>query len=330
MLYFLFSPLAYSPPEPADVDAQWRSWQLQHRKNYASEADIAARRLTWLESRELVEEQNARPDSWTAELNEFADLTWPEFQAKRLMAPQNCSATHVASWSSDASAKLPEALDWRQKILAPWPVKNQAHCGSCWTFSTVGSMEAHVYLKYGAMKNLSEQQLVDCAGAFHNHGCNGGLPSQAFEYIHFAGGLDTEAVYPYVGKTGKTCAYDKQGVAKVSAINNITAYDEAALLAAVGSRGPVSIAFQVSADFRFYKKGVYDGVCKASPSDVNHAVVAVGYGVSPADGGREGGKPFFIVRNSWGPTWGEEGYFRIARGKNKCGLADCASFPSIA
>mmetsp|Transcript_13384 Transcript_13384/g.44290 ORF Transcript_13384/g.44290 Transcript_13384/m.44290 type:complete len:247 (-) Transcript_13384:1245-1985(-) len=246
------------------------------------------------------------------------------------MAPQNCSATHVASWSSDASAKLPEALDWRQKILAPWPVKNQAHCGSCWTFSTVGSMEAHVYLKYGAMKNLSEQQLVDCAGAFHNHGCNGGLPSQAFEYIHFAGGLDTEAVYPYVGKTGKTCAYDKQGVAKVSAINNITAYDEAALLAAVGSRGPVSIAFQVSADFRFYKKGVYDGVCKASPSDVNHAVVAVGYGVSPADGGREGGKPFFIVRNSWGPTWGEEGYFRIARGKNKCGLADCASFPSIA
>ena len=85
MLYFLSSPLAYSPPEPADVDAQWRSWQLQHRKNYASEADIAARRLTWLESRELVEEQNARPDSWTAELNEFADLTWPEFQAKRLM-----------------------------------------------------------------------------------------------------------------------------------------------------------------------------------------------------------------------------------------------------
>lgn len=199
----------------------------------------------------------------------------------------------------------------------------QGHCGSCWTFSTVGAMEAHYILKHSQAKNLSEQQLVDCAGAFNNFGCNGGLPSQAFEYLHYVGGHDTETVYPYTAKDGP-CTYSGAGVAQVRAVNNITAFDEIELQEAVGTYGPVSIAYQVSSDFRNYKEGVYDGVCQDQPEDVNHAVVVVGYGKQTP-----GGK-YWTLRNSWGETFGMDGYFKMSRGKNKCGISDCASFPSVA
>ena len=101
-------------------------------------------------------------------------------------------------------------------------------------------MEAHYILKHSEAKNLSEQQLVDCAGAFNNFGCNGGLPSQAFEYLHYVGGHDTETIYPYTAKDGP-CTYSGQGVAQVRAVNNITAFDEIELQEAVGTYGPVSI-----------------------------------------------------------------------------------------
>jgi cathepsin H len=206
----------------------------------------------------------------------------------------------------------------------PTQVKNQAHCGSCWTFSTSGCLESHVYLKTGHMPNISEQQLVDCAGAFNNNGCNGGLPSQAYEYIMYAGGIDSEDAYPYEAKTGPACMYKQGGtVAKVIGVVNITQGDEDELVDAVGTVGPVSIAFQVSEDFRFYNGGVYDGVCKDKPEDVNHAVVAVGFGTT------DDGEPFWTVRNSWGAGWGEAGHFRIARGVNKCGIVDCASYPIV-
>jgi cathepsin H len=175
------------------------------------------------------------------------------------------------------------------------------------------------------MVNISEQQLVDCAGAFNNNGCDGGLPSQAYEYIHSAGGIDSESAYPYTAKTGAECLFKQAAVvAKVSDVVNITQFDEDELRDAVGSVGPVSIAFEVADDFRFYKGGVYDGVCRTGLDTVNHAVVAVGYGAT------SDGQQYWTVRNSWSAGWGEAGYFRIARGVNKCGLADCASFPIVA
>ena len=304
---------------------EWATWVQKHSKVYA-EHEIAHRRAVWNETLAEVLEQNAKANrSWTAGLNEFSDLTWAEFQAAMLMTPQNCSATHKGNWKAPPGmAPIPDAIDWRDKGALN-AVKSQGHCGSCWTFSTTGSMEAHHFLKYGMMKNLSEQQLVDCAGAFNNHGCNGGLPSQAFEYLMYAGGHDTEVTYPYTAKTGPTCKFDGAGVAKVAGVNNITAYDEDGLKQAVGTTGPVSIAFQVSKDFRIYESGVYDGQCDTSPSSVNHAVVAVGYGVTNVPL-----QPYWTVRNSWGDTWGMAGYFKIEQGKNKCGLADCASFPTPA
>ncbi|CAN0194355.1 unnamed protein product, partial [Phaeothamnion confervicola] len=149
------------------------------------------------------------------------------------------------------------------------------------------------------MVSLSEQQLVDCAQDFDNHGCNGGLPSHAFEYIRYTGGLDTEEAYPYFAKDN-ACKYDSLGVgATVQAAVNITYQDENELQAAIAFVGPVSIAFQVTSDFKSYAGGVYDNpTCGSLPDEVNHAVLAVGYGTD--EGGKNGGGDYWIVKNSWG------------------------------
>jgi len=124
--------------------------------------------------------------------------------------PQHCSATHYKTVAAKKHKleDIPTHWDWRD-VGGVTPVKNQGHCGSCWTFSTVGTLESHYLLKFGQFRNLSEQQLVDCAGDYDNHGCSGGLPSHAFEYITNNGGLMTEVDYPYMA-VNQTCAF-KQG-----------------------------------------------------------------------------------------------------------------------
>ena len=403
-----FASLVSSPVAAPTAADEWQSWTLSYSKTYSTDAERAMRYKNWLDSREFVVAHNARDDtSWSAKLNEFADLSWDEFREGHLMTPQNCSATHTSSgWK--ATAAVPDSIDWREKIPG-WTVKSQVRpptqhapstmcdrhakgrlslshsisisaaprdtaaaagrfrlraqwkpttscamqlsrtclssrfvergarvpsltsCFVCsclpWLVTATSKLSAVLSLSLCPSHNVATQ-LVDCAGGFNNFGCNGGLPSQAFEYLKYAGGHDTEDVYPYTAKDGK-CSFDGRGVAHVTQINNITAYDEDELMQAVGSAGPVSIAFQVAKDFRFYDKGVYDGVCDSAPSSVNHAVVAVGYGrtksVLPWKG-----QEYFIVRNSWGASWGVDGYFLIKRGVNKCGLADCASFPTVA
>jgi len=217
--------------------------------------------------------------------------------------------------------EIPEHFDWRE-FGGVTPVKNQGHCGSCWTFSTIGAMESHYLIKYGQFRNLSEQQLVDCAGDFDNHGCSGGLPSHAFEYIKFAGGVSLENNYPYMA-VNQNCSFNNSiaSVAVSGGSVNITVGDEDEMLHAVFQHGPVSIAYQVAGDFRDYKSGVYNStLCNNTASDVNHAVLAVGFG-------RENGMDYWVVKNSWGTTWGDNGFFKIQRGVNMCGISNCNSFP---
>lgn len=244
-----------------------------------------------------------------------------EFKIWYLAAPQNCSATHTGS-SSVLYGDVPGEKDLHNEG-AVTPVKNQGKCGSCWTFSTTSCVESHNILKNGKMVLLSEQNLLDCAQAFGNHGSNGGLPSHAFEYIRYNGGIDTEDSYPYEAKEGK-CKFNEYHIgAKVDAVVNITSRHEDELKATVGSAGSVSIAFQVVSDFRFYKAGVYESTeCHKGEQDVNHTVLTVGYGT-------ESGMPHWIVKNSWGADWGMSGYFQIKRGANMCGVADCASYPIV-
>jgi cathepsin H len=264
----------------------------------------------------------------------FARMSWSDFQAKILMDPQDCSATTGrSSLVSDVDEPLPTHVDWRDKGVVSG-VKNQGHCGSCWTFSSTGALEAHHAIKFKNWRTseLSEQQLLDCANDFDNHACSGGLPSHAFEYINYAGGLAKEFFYPYRAEgTGdnSNCQFDASAKSKIGARTvrsfNITEGDEETLQRIVATVGPVSVAFQVVDDFRLYKRGIYSSdQCKAGPKDVNHAVLIVGYGTEP-----DVGRPYWIVKNSWGTDWGEDGYFKIARGRNMCGIATCASYPVL-
>ena len=265
----------------------------------------------------------------------FADMSWEKFKSKILMDPQDCSATMGRISVTGFKEPLPGQVDWRDQGVVSG-VKNQGHCGSCWTFSTTGALEAHHAIKYKNWRTseLSEQQLLDCGNDFDNHACSGGLPSHAFEYIKYAGGLSKEFFYPYraegTGDNSK-CQFDASSdKGKIGAMTirsfNITEGDEESLERIVATVGPVSVAFQVVDDFRLYKRGIYSTEkCQAGPKDVNHAVLIVGYGTEP-----DVGRPYWIVKNSWGNDWGEDGYFKIARGRNMCGIATCASYPILA
>lgn len=278
----------------------------------------------------LIRKHNSNPSaSWEMDVNRFAAHSWAEFAEERLSAPQDCSATHrrsdgAAQLEAAQAEDVPATMDWREQGVVT-RVKDQGSCGSCWTFSTTGVVESHHAITNKVLVTLSEQQLVDCAGDFNNNGCDGGLPSQAMEYIRFRGGLEREASYPYNGRDG-VCSFDASKVAaRVADVVNITEGDEQGILSVVGTAGPVAIAYDCTNGFQFYHSGVYDGwFCGTKPSQVNHAVLAVGYGHDDRSG-----KDYWLVKNSWGSRFGEKGYFRIVRGKNKCGLADCASYPKM-
>ncbi|KAL5768511.1 hypothetical protein ACOSP7_015057 [Xanthoceras sorbifolium] len=294
----------------------------RHGKKYETVEEMKLRFAIFSENLDLIRSTNRKGLSYTLGVNKFADWTWEEFERHRLGAAQNCSATTNGNHKLTQDV-LPETKDWRETGIVS-PVKDQGHCGSCWTFSTTGALEAAYHQAFGKGISLSEQQLVDCAQAFNNFGCSGGLPSQAFEYIKYNGGLDTEEAYPYTGKDGK-CKFSTENIGvQVLESVNITLGAEDELKHAVAVVRPVSVAFQVVKEFRLYKTGVYTSTtCGSTPMDVNHAVVAVGYGV-------ENGVPYWLIKNSWGADWGDNGYFKMEMGKNMCGVATCASYPVVA
>ncbi|KAK1377843.1 Cysteine protease [Heracleum sosnowskyi] len=297
--------------------------RFAHRygKRYETTDEMKRRFSIFSESLKMIRSHNKKNLPYTLGVNRFADLTWEEFSREKLGAAQNCSATLRGSHKL-TDVVLPEKKDWREEGIVS-PVKNQLSCGSCWTFSTTGALEAAYTQAFGKGISLSEQQLVDCAQSFNNYGCNGGLPSQAFEYIKYNGGLETEAAYPYTGKDGK-CKFSSENVGvQVLDSVNITLGAEDELKHAVGIVRPVSVAFEVIQSFRLYKGGVFTSdSCGSTPMDVNHAVLAVGYGV-------ENGTPYWLIKNSWGADWGLDGYFKMELGKNMCGVATCASYPIV-
>ncbi|GAU33195.1 hypothetical protein TSUD_206540 [Trifolium subterraneum] len=227
----------------------------RYGKRYDTVDEMKRRFKIFSENLELIKSTNKKRLSYTLGVNHFADWTWEEFRSHRLGAAQNCSATLKGNHKM-TDANLPKEKDWRKEGIVT-KVKDQGHCGSCWTFSTTGALEAAYAQAFGKNISLSEQQLVDCAGAFNNFGCNGGLPSQAFEYIKYNGGLESEEAYPYTGENG-LCKFSSENVAvQVLGSVNITLGAEDELKHAVAFARPVSVAFEVEGDFRLYNKGVY-------------------------------------------------------------------------
>ncbi|KAJ7952820.1 Cysteine proteinase [Quillaja saponaria] len=286
----------------------YEGWLAKHNKGINNELGEKEKRFEiFKDNLRFIEEQNSVQNrTYKLGLNRFADFTNEEYHnmylggtrtdaKRRVMKAKNTSRRYVFN----VGDKLPESVDWRLQG-AVIPVKDQGSCGSCWAFSTVATVEGINKIVTGELVSLSEQELVDCDRVYNE-----------------------EQDYPYQGFNGK-CEPTRENakVVRIDGYEDVPPFDEKALKKAVAHQ-PVSVAIEATGRaLQLYQSGVFTGECGTS---LDHAVVAVGYGT-------ENGVDYWLVRNSWGATWGENGYIKIERNvastyTGKCGITMEASYP---
>ncbi|XP_078432074.1 vignain-like [Wolffia australiana] len=310
------------------MEERYERWLSRYRRVYENPSEKEKRFQIYRQNVVVVDFVNSMALPYNLTDTKFADLTNEEFRAQQMCMHSQSKALGTAEEdevSVDSTqpyeAGLPPSIDWRQ-TGAVTPVKDQHQCGSCWAFSTVAAVEGINYITTGKLVSLSEQQLIDCDVKDGNQGCNGGLMTVAFKYIKNNGGLTTESNYPYEATDG-TCDRRKasESVVTITGYENVAMDDEQALQEAV-SRQPVSVAIDAGGfAFQMYSSGVLSGGCGLA---LNHGVTVIGYG-------EEGGNEYWLVKNSWGQNWGEEGYVKMKRNvgnkEGLCGIAMLASYP---
>lgn len=323
---------------PSSSDYEWNRWVTLHGRNYSTHHEYNTRRSIFMNNLDMINQHNKEHDegkhNYTLGLNQFADLTQREWAAKSLGYKAR-TGTPGKLWCGKTTCSLkslmprkltvpPADVDWRKKG-AVTPVKNQQQCGSCWSFSATGSMEGAHYIATGKLVSLSEQQLVDCSRPEGDKGCFGGLMDDAFQYVVKNGGIDTEGDYPYTARDG-SCQKSKQKkhVVTITGYRDVPQNDEAALAQAVAEQ-PVSVAIEADQPgFQFYKNGIFNAACG---TNLDHGVLAVGYG-------SQEGAHYWIVKNSWGSMWGDDGYIWLAKDTGsthgQCGIAMQPSYPVAA
>jgi len=256
---------------------------------------------------------NADPaNTFTVGHNQFSTFTKDEFKKLLGARVETQTSTHILD-----DRVLAASVDWRTKGAVN-PVKNQGQCGSCWAFGAVATVEAAHFLKTGNLLSLSEQEIVDCDHT--SYGCRGGFQAHAFTYLE-SHKTELESAYPYTARDG-SCSYNAaKGQFEVLGYKNVPANSVAQLKAAI-TQGVVTVTIEADTSaFQGYTGGILNTA--ACGTQLDHAVAAVGYGT-------EAGQDYYIVRNSWGATWGEQGYIKIAavEGPGICGIQMQALYPS--
>ena len=293
---------------------------INYDKYYSTFSSINERFIIFHENFDYINKHNQNNNSsYSLGVTNFADMKYNEYSdyINKITNIKN----NICINGKEESGNILEYIDWR-KNNAVTDVKDQGQCGSCWAFSTTGSLEGVYAIKNGIIKSFSEQQLVDCSLTYGNLGCNVGIMQNAFTYIHDKG-ITTEEAYPYTGV--KTSCKKYIPITYISSCINVIP-NELQLTYAV-MKNPVSVSIEAdSRSFQFYKSGVYDNV--DCGTNLDHGVLVVGYG-------SENGKDFWLVKNSWGVNWGESGYIKILRDsvkestKGMCGIAMDTSYPEI-
>merc|ERR1711916_211899 len=294
--------------------SMWEDFKSTHEKEYTS-AEEPFRFLIFKDNVDQINRHNAEfsagKQSFTMGVTQFADLTKHEFQAYYLnFKPSQAPKSGRVHTFSGSVVDLPTSVNWVTKG-AVTDVKNQGQCGSCWAFSTCAGIEGLMAVSGKGLTSLSPQELVDCDT--RDNGCNGGLMDNGFTWIIQNGGICSWTAYPYTAQDG-SC----QNVASISGYKNVDQSTNA-LMSAVAQQ-PVSIAVDAS-NWSFYTGDILPA--SSCGQQLDHGVLAAGYG-------SDSGKDYWLVKNSWGTSWGESDYIRLARGQGEdtCGLLNSASYPT--
>jgi C1A family cysteine protease len=310
--------------------SHFNTFRERFNRSYTNIQELTERFHVFRENFRIINRHNLDyTNNFTMGINQFTDLTPDEFKSQYVGEMERYSAGSYGCniFKSSSATGLPDEVDWRNRN-AVTSVKDQGQCGSCWTFSSTGAIEGAWAISTGKLINLSEQELVDCAKGvkYGSMGCSGGQMEGAFKYV-ISNGQCSDESYPYtsgVTQDSGTC-HSCSSVAKITSCSDVNPSDQLSLKAAVAQQ-PVSVA--IEADTRYFQ--YYSGGILTSTScgtNLDHGVLVVGYGT-------EKGQNYWIVKNSWGSTWGESGYIRIARSDSTndagiCGISLSPSFPIV-
>jgi C1A family cysteine protease len=269
----------------------------------------------------LAEEHNAKSTSWTMGVTQFADLTGEEFSKLYLGKVFRKERFENTQQFTPQRENDDPAFDWRSKGAVS-PVRNQGQCGSCWAITVVAAVESACYILNHNLTQQSVQALMDCSGSIGNQGCNGGYVDESFKWLQ-SNFLPEDACYPYTAESGtsckKTCPPIKK--CKVTGFKDVAKGDEAAMMTALNKQPLAAVIEADQSAFQMYTGGVIDS--PTCGKNLDHTALLIGYGT-------DSGKQYWTLQNSWGTTWGEQGYVRMVRNKDMCGLADMVSYPLVA